>query len=375
MYKTRNLPNTRIDVADALRGIAVAGIIIYHSVEHFNIFTTEPISYTLACDDVVGRIMAWLLSGKMYGIFALLFGLSFFIMNDNQQQKQRSFSLRFAWRMSLLWGFGIINLLLYDGDILMIYALLGLMLIPISYLPSAVVWCIVGVLAIQPVEIYRLCSGWFLDGSEVWALAGSIGEAHMHGSFIENMSSNLQNGFFFNILYFVYSGRMTQILCLFILGMQLGRHRLFYDEHDHLHYWHIVLGASTVLVLALSLVDFGALELWLSPIYNLMILCMITSAVVSAWYAFAGVRKALQHLCVFGRMSLTNYLLQSLFGSVIFCGFGLAMYRHVGITYATLIGLAMVVGQYFFCRYWFKNHDRGPFEALWRRFTWIRIKC
>jgi uncharacterized protein len=168
---------------------------------------------------------------------------------------------------------------------------------------------------------------------------------------------------------------MTQILCLFILGMQLGRHRFFYDEHDHLHYWHVVLGASTVIVLALSIIDFGELALWLSPIYNLLILCMITSAVVSAWYAFAGVRNALQHLCIFGRMSLTNYLLQSLFGSVIFCGFGLAMYRHVGITYATLIGLAMVVGQYFFCRYWFKNHDRGPFEALWRKFTWIRIKC
>ena len=35
MYETRHLPNTRIDVADALRGIAVAGIILYHSVEHF----------------------------------------------------------------------------------------------------------------------------------------------------------------------------------------------------------------------------------------------------------------------------------------------------------------------------------------------------
>ena len=40
MYKTRNLPNTRIDVADALRGIAVAGIILYHSVEHFNAVVT-----------------------------------------------------------------------------------------------------------------------------------------------------------------------------------------------------------------------------------------------------------------------------------------------------------------------------------------------
>ena len=87
MYKTSNLPNTRIDVADALRGIAVAGIILYHSVEHFDIFTQDPIVHTLTIDETVADVMAWLLSGKMYGIFAMLFGLSFFIMNDNQQQK------------------------------------------------------------------------------------------------------------------------------------------------------------------------------------------------------------------------------------------------------------------------------------------------
>ena len=87
MYKTRHLPNTRIDVADALRGIAVAGIILYHFVEHFNIFTEEPILHTLPSDQTVADVLAWLLSGKMYGIFAMLFGLSFFIMNDNQQQK------------------------------------------------------------------------------------------------------------------------------------------------------------------------------------------------------------------------------------------------------------------------------------------------
>ena len=109
MYITRNLPNTRIDVADALRGIAVAGIILYHSVEHFNIFTQEPIVHTLASDQTVADVLAWLLSGKMYGIFAMLFGLSFFIMNDNQQQKGKNFSLRFAWRMCLLFMFGIIN--------------------------------------------------------------------------------------------------------------------------------------------------------------------------------------------------------------------------------------------------------------------------
>ena len=56
MYHTSNLPNTRIDVADALRGIAVAGIILYHSVEHFNIFTQETIVYPLSSDQTVADV-------------------------------------------------------------------------------------------------------------------------------------------------------------------------------------------------------------------------------------------------------------------------------------------------------------------------------
>lgn len=83
-YKTLGLKNSRIDVADALRGLAVAGIILYHSVEHFNMYDGNIAHvYTLGCDDWMADVLALLLSGKMYGIFALLFGLSFFIMNDN----------------------------------------------------------------------------------------------------------------------------------------------------------------------------------------------------------------------------------------------------------------------------------------------------
>ena len=91
-YKTLGLKNSRIDVADALRGLAVAGIILYHSVEHFNMYDGSIAHvYTLGCDDWMADVLALLLSGKMYGIFALLFGLSFFIMNDNQQQRGNCF--------------------------------------------------------------------------------------------------------------------------------------------------------------------------------------------------------------------------------------------------------------------------------------------
>ena len=371
MYKTSNLPNTRIDVADALRGIAVAGIILYHSVEHFDIFTQDPIVHTLTIDETVADVMAWLLSGKMYGIFAMLFGLSFFIMNDNQQQKGKNFSLRFAWRMCLLFLFGVVNVAFYDGDILMLYACYGLLLIPVSYLPSKWVWCIIALLAIQPVELYYLLTGTTIDHSTLWEMYGKVISTHEHGTFWENTLTNLRYGFELNLRFNVFSGRLTQLLCLFILGMQLGRQRLFYNEGRHLKIWHSILICSAIVVLALSFVDFGDLESWLTPIYNFFILLMIVSSIVSAWYAFEGVRRVLHHLCIFGRMSLTNYLLQSIIGCFIFCGYGLGCYRLLGVTYAVMVGCGMVVCQYLFARYWFSSHTRGPLEGLWRKLTWI----
>ena len=371
MYKTRFLPNTRIDVADALRGIAVAGIILYHSVEHFNIFTKATIIHTLPSDQTVANVLAWLLSGKMYGIFAMLFGLSFFIMNDNQQQKGKCFSGRFAWRMCLLFIFGIINVTFYDGDILMLYACYGLLLIPISYLPSKAVWCIIGLLAIQPVELFCLLTGYTIDHTRFYEVSGIINNAHEHATFWQNALTNLRYGFEVNLRFNVFSGRLTQLLCLFILGMQLGRQRLFYNEGRNLQIWHKILMISAATVAVLGFIDFGPVEMWLKPIYNLIILLMIVSAVVSAWYAFEGVRNVLRHLCIFGRMSLTNYLLQSIIGCAIFCGYGLGCYYKLGITYAVMIGVGMVVAQYLFARYWFSSHQRGPLEGIWRKLTWI----
>jgi len=146
---------------------------------------------------------------------------------------------------------------------------------------------------------------------------------------------------------------------------------MFYNEDRHLKIWHSLLVTSGLGVIMMTNPDFGELDSWLHPIYNLIILLMIVSAVVSAWYAFEGVRRVLRHLCIFGRMSLTNYLLQSIIGCFIFCGYGLACYRLLGITYAVMVGCCMVIAQYLFARYWFSNHPRGPLEGLWRKLTWI----
>ena len=136
MYRTTNLPNTRIEVADALRGIAVAGIILFHAREHFNLYWSG-LDYIRAgfggWEQTVAGALGFLLSGKMYAIFALLFGLSFFIQSDNQAQRGNDFSLRFAWRMILLFGIGLINAAIYNGDVLTYYAVFGLFMICLLY--------------------------------------------------------------------------------------------------------------------------------------------------------------------------------------------------------------------------------------------------
>ena len=98
-YIPSDKPNTRIDVADILRGIAIAGIILIHFIEQLNFYMfPEPTSeFWAAANKIVWDSTFFLLAGKMYAIFAMLFGLSFYIQHDNQAQKGIDFRPRFLW--------------------------------------------------------------------------------------------------------------------------------------------------------------------------------------------------------------------------------------------------------------------------------------
>ena len=114
-YTPSDKPNTRIDVADILRGIAIAGIILIHFLEHMNFwnFPSPKNEFWANMNTAVWDSIFFLLAGKMYAIFSLLFGLSFFIQHDNQAQKGVDFRPRFLWRMVLLFMWGLFDLLFF----------------------------------------------------------------------------------------------------------------------------------------------------------------------------------------------------------------------------------------------------------------------
>jgi uncharacterized protein len=146
--------SSRLHVVDALRGFSIVSIMLLHNIEHFDYyFSPEGLpAWLKPIDQGIWDTLFFLFGGKSYAIFALLFGLTFFIQNDNQAKKGKDFRPRFAWRLLLLLGFGLINSAFYQGDILTIYAIIGFVLIPVAKLSNKTVFIIAVLLMLQPYE-------------------------------------------------------------------------------------------------------------------------------------------------------------------------------------------------------------------------------
>ena len=164
----------RIEVVDALRGFAVMAIILLHNIEHFNLynFPEATTDFMKALDKGVWDTLFFLFSGKAYAIFALLFGFSFFIQFDNQARKGKDFRLRFFWRLVLLFFIGCFNASFFPGEILVLYSILGIVLIPVCKLSNKVVLAIAVVLMLQPMEwgkfMYALMHPEYVASKEQW---------------------------------------------------------------------------------------------------------------------------------------------------------------------------------------------------------------
>ena len=76
-------------------------------------------------------------------------------------------------------------------------------------------------------------------------------------------------------------------------------------------------------------------------------------------------------LAPYGRMSLTDYITQSIVGSFLYYGYGMALHTVCGHTYSFLVGIAMLMAQMLFAHWWFRHFRRGPLETIWHRLTWI----
>jgi uncharacterized protein len=386
------LASARLHVVDALRGFAIVSIMLLHNIEHFDFYYTpagQP-DWLIAINNGIWDTMFFLFGGKSYAIFALLFGLTFFIQSDNQAKKGNDFRGRFAWRLLLLLAFGIINSAFYEGDILTFYALLGFTLIPVTKLSNKTVFWIAIILMLQPYEWGNFIYG--LQHPELkmanpasWSYFARANDYIPGSSMLKTLYGNLTNGKTGVFIWCWEEGRVFQTMSLFMLGMLAGRKGLFGISPANKKFWKKTLIVATLCFIPLYICKINT-PTW---IHSVAIHRPLTT-IITSWsnVAFmlvlvAGfvllfqqvyIQSVLKVFSSYGKMSMSNYIMQSMLGSFIYYGFGLSLYKYTGAAYCILIGLILAILQGIFSFWWMKYHKQGPLETIWHKLTWIYTK-
>lgn len=377
----------RIEVADVIRGLAVLGILLLHCLEHFNFYSfpkTENVWLQFS-NSAIWDSMSFLLAGKAYGIFALLFGFSFYIQESRMQEQGVDFRMRFLWRLLLLFLWGQLNAAFFTAEVLVLYSLVGFVLPLFARCSNKTILIVATILLFQPVEILELIYALInpeytaprpLD-AQYWGPAYKVLAG---GTFLKTVKMNLWEGQLASLAWAWENARFFQTPALFLLGMWIGRKKLFSFSEKNMLTWIAVAGCSIALFFPLdgivpmlkkfitSKAVAGSATLIISSLAKFAFMMFLVASIVLLYY-LSPMKKLLSKIAPYGRMSLTCYITQSIIGSFLFYNWGLHL--QTGFTGSLLVGIAIFAVQYIFTRYWFKAHKQGPLEFIWKKATWI----
>ncbi|MBD9110048.1 DUF418 domain-containing protein [Bacteroides nordii] len=379
----------RIEVIDALRGFAVMAILLVHSLEHFifPVYPTDSPEWLNILDNGTLNVVFSLFAGKSYAIFALLFGFTFYIQCHNQEKKGKDFGYRFLWRLVLLVGFATINAAFFPaGDVLLLFSIVGIVLFLVRKWSDKAILITAIFFLLQPIEWYHYLMSLFdpsytLPDLGVDAMYQEVAEYTKAGNFWNFIAGNVTLGQKASLFWAIGAGRFLQTAGLFLMGLYIGRKELFVTTDSHLRFW-----IKTLIVAAICF----------APLYSLKELIMQSESDIvkqtvgtafDMWQKFAFTfvlvasfvilyqkekfRKAVTNLRFYGKMSLTNYISQSIMGAIIYFPFGFYLAPYCGYTVSLIIGIVLFLLQVRFCKWWLSKHKQGPLESVWHKWTWL----
>lgn len=387
-----NSVNTRIEVVDALRGFAVIAILLVHSVEHF-IYPVYPdieqqAAWLTILDKGTFTITFGLFAGKAYAIFALLFGFTFHMQFSNQQKKGFDFGWRFIWRLSLLTFFASLNAAFFPGgDVLLLFVAVGSILVLVRHWKDKNILILSLIFLSQPIEWFHFImsltdSGYSLPDLGISPLYGEVISKTKAGEWLPFLKANLGVGQKASFFWALGSGRFMQTAGLFLLGLWIGRKELFELSKEKVDLWIKVLMIASIIFAPLYMFKVQWYDNATAPltkgtigvVFDMWQKLAFTFVLVASFvlvYRNETFRNKSKNLTYYGKMSLTNYISQSLIGALIFFPMGLNLAPYSGYTLSFLIGLIIYFFQVRFCKWWLKRNSHGPLEYLWKKATWI----
>jgi len=397
----------RLQIVDILRGFALFGILfvnmtIFSRPIQLILFPADPASPWF--DHAAEWLIHFLGEGKFYALFSMLFGLGLTLLMERVEGRGGKFTPLYLRRLLVLLGFGLVHaFLVWIGDILILYALIGFILILFRKAKprTLLVWIVL--LVTLPLLFNAGATGLVELGKSVPEGAQQIEavfaetiasfetdlanayRVYASGNFAEITVQRVYDYTSMGIAAYLVMG--FNILAMFLLGVYFGKQGIFRDLEAHrglflkLLTWGLLLGLGGNALYASLILSMSRIEptwpLLLATVAQTLGAPLLMLAYVSAFCLLAlnpvwG--KRIQVLAPVGQMALTNYLTQSIVCTLIFYGYGLGLFGQMGE--ALGIGLTFVIYllQIPISHWWRKRFKYGPVEWLWRSLTYLKLQ-
>lgn len=389
---------------DVLRGFAILGIFIANLGTGFSGYNDGAHAsgpfLVQGWDTKMQFLHHMFIEGKFYSIFSLLFGWGIALQVKRGMAKGISAVPTIRRRLVFMLLLGAIHLMIWQGDIVFFYALLGFLLIPLRRFSNKTLLITAGILLLSPVLLYWLKMT-FQDlnypanrmrelGIKVTMSLTSIKSEEEYfnlvknGSWWDQLKLNI-GGFFFRYSYLFFVSRVPKVLGMFLVGYVIGRTNFYKNilQHKKTLYW--VMGIGFVIGLPANYYlahymswynqDYFSLQikgLYQTIAYSLGVAPLAMAYVALFMLSFQAVagKKILSVLAPAGKMAFSNYILQSLIGNFVFLYQGLGYTGQVGPVYYTLFGIVVFIFQVILSTIWLKYFNYGPVEWLWRSATY-----
>ena len=388
----------RIEIIDILRGLAVGGILIGNMqwLSGYGMMPPAMAEGAPMIDKVVTFLVHFFIEGKFYSIFSFLFGFGFALQIARATERGDTKATLFKRRLFWLLVIGLIHAyVLWPGDILSIYAVMGFILLLFRNKSDASLlkWALA--LMIVPIVTYLLLYGAFVvfappdvgatvdaGQAEFW---NSSVETVGSGSFWQIMSTYNPGYIIGRYMGLIFQMRLPKILAMFLLGFYAYRIGIFQNLKDNglllkrVMIFGLTLGVIGNLIMTAAAGNEGSFPpsaigvvgvvgyAFGVPALALGIIALLTTLwQTNLWKRVLGIFAPV------GRMALTNYLMQTVVCVTIFYGYGFGQFGTFTASKATLTALAIFAAQIVVSTIWLKFFAFGPMEWIWRQLTYGR---
>lgn len=393
----------RIQYIDVLRGFALFGVLLANLVWMACDIVLTPAAAaqlrTAAFDTVAKYLVVFFVDGKFITLFSLLFAVGFTVQMERAERRGTRGTAAYARRITVLLIIGALHVgFIWFGDILVLYAVLGFVLLFLrNWRASRAMLLAACILVLFTRVTFVLVQDASSPGRPTQTAASHPSEekqqkalASFRGTYTSVVRENLtiywgdlfEAGLILAIL--------PQLLGKFLLGLYVGKRGYVHNLASYLPHlrraapWLLLTGvvgsgASVACEWAQSTLHVPHNAIWilaLRPIVDGGIVCM------SAFYACCIAlllqekrwARPLTRLAPVGRMALTNYLTHSFFYLFVLTGAGLGLIGHLGATACVAVSLAVFAVQIVFSGWWLQHFKFGPAEWVWRSLTYGQMQ-